>query len=407
MNYFLLLLILIMAAGGYFEYTQLDQHIQDSDKSLTDANTQLAKLKETNDKLTKENEALKTGAESTNKSNVEGAAPTTEDMAAATDPDPALSAQLMKGIVTITGDRTSGIGFLVKTDGGLFVFTNLHLLANNPNLKMSTADNAPLTMTGLMGATDRDLAKIAVQDGAFSVIPLCVDVGSVQPGDEIMTVSAKPGVTHRAKVGGISAEQIIFASGPQQAVGGPIYHKKSGTVIGVVAPPPPAPIPLYFERGNLQARLNGPEPVTTYNGLRIDTVTKWEPYDAKLFQDQMTFLENFHTQSTQLDSFINGVGRNAGSLLWRKNQKILDAAQRFDSMFKSADDGQKVANLRDLVFALGSVADQNYAAVQEPGNFYSFYQPRAKNEADYRKALKAQVDAYASTPNRMNLVPKP
>jgi len=61
--------------------------------------------------------------------------------ATATTPSPAPSVKLTddqeRAVVLITGDNAEGTGFLVKMPDGPAVVTNIHVISNNPNLKVT------------------------------------------------------------------------------------------------------------------------------------------------------------------------------------------------------------------------------------------------------------------------------
>jgi hypothetical protein len=45
-------------------------------------------------------------------------------------------------------------------------------------------------------------------------------------------------------------------------------------------------------------------------------------------------------------------------------------------------------------------------AIQQPDNFYSFDQQRAKDEIAYRKALKKELDNLSSNVSQMSSMPR-
>ena len=49
---------------------------------------------------------------------------------------------------------------------------------------------------------------------------------------------------------------------------------------------------------------------------------------------------------------------------------------------------------RQWLFTLTNLADTDVAAIQASGNFYGVEQERAREEFDYRKALKKELDSF-------------
>ena len=145
-----------------------------------------------------------------------------------------------RAVVVIKGDNAEGTGFLVKTATGPMIITNQHVLEANPHLQITTSDGQTVKYLGLQGASDRDLAMIPIVDNGYSYLELATDVGNtVQVGDEVMT----PGNSEGGDVL-LNTDGHVVALGPQKVEisnpiyhgnsGGPIFHVKSGKVIGVV-----------------------------------------------------------------------------------------------------------------------------------------------------------------------------
>ena len=86
-------------------------------------------------------------------------------------PTPAAPAPIVKltddqtrAVVLIKGDKGEGTGFLVKMADGPVVVTNIHVIANNPNLKITTNTGAVIPMLSAKGASDRDLAQLSREE---------------------------------------------------------------------------------------------------------------------------------------------------------------------------------------------------------------------------------------------------
>jgi S1-C subfamily serine protease len=83
----------------------------------------------------------------------------------------ALTTDQARAVVLIKGDNSEGTGFLVKTADGPTVVTNLHVISDNPNLKITTNTGQQITVLSLKGASDRDLAMFAIKDQNYSYLP--------------------------------------------------------------------------------------------------------------------------------------------------------------------------------------------------------------------------------------------
>ena len=145
-----------------------------------------------------------------------------------------------RAVVLIKGDNAEGTGFLVKMPDGPVVLTNIHVISSNPNLKITTSTGVPITIVSYKGATDRDLVMIAIKDGDFKYLDLATDISaSVQPGDEVITPGNSEGgevmLNTDGKILGIGPDRIEFDNPIYHGnSGGPVFHVKSGKVIGIV-----------------------------------------------------------------------------------------------------------------------------------------------------------------------------
>ena len=337
-------------------------------------------------------------------------APTTNAAPATPAPPPDLTEDQARAIVLIKGDVSEGTGFLVKTPDGPAVITNQHVLAANTNLKITTTSGVQVKVTGLKGASDRDLAMLGIKDDHYSYLDLATDIkDTVQPGDETIAPGNSEGgevmLNTRGMVLGIGPEKIEFSNPVYHGnSGGPVFHTKSAKVIAVVTQgtkvmPTDDLDKASFENKN--SAIIGP---IRYFGLRADTVPAWDVYDWNTFITQTTFLKNFHELSRCLDSFMNGARyekahlASAGdsgppnSQYFTRSEKIVGIRDNVHSLAADADNSQNLEAWRQLVMDLEGVADSDMDAIQNPANFYSFNEIRAQQEIKYRKALRDQIE---------------
>jgi S1-C subfamily serine protease len=332
-----------------------------------------------------------------------------------------------RAIVLIKGDNAEGTGFLIKTPDGPAVLTNIHVIANNPNLKITTNTGAFVTVLSMKGASDRDLALLAVQDAGYSYLEMVSDISrTVQVGDVVITPGNSQGsatvVNATGKVLGIGPEEIDFDNPIRNRTnsGGPVFHVKSGKVLGVVTSAMKMESSDDLDKASFASRNSAISSSIRYFGLRVDTVSAWVPIDSRRFQIETIFLDQFHEQSRRLDAYVNtrnsnqpayppgGFYRRANDVVSRiylSDEKIMRANASFIQQASGGDAAQRAEALRGLLFDLQCVADLNMDQIQDPANFYSFDQERARDELAYRKALKDELDAIAGDPDRLNALP--
>jgi S1-C subfamily serine protease len=324
-----------------------------------------------------------------------------------------LTTDQARAVVLIKGDNVEGTGFLVKTADGPVVVTNIHVISNNPNLKITTNTGTTITILSYKGATDRDMAMIAIKDGNYSYLTLATDIsGTVQPGDEVITPGNSEGgevmLNTDGKVLGIGPNRVEFDNPVYHGnSGGPIFHVKSGKVIGLVTEAVKVDVSDELDKASFANRNSAIGHSMRYFGLRLDTVGNWESYDWRRFQNETAFLDQFDKRNRCLDCYLNAPDDNKPEdTLWLDDDKIKKANSSFFSQTSGADISQQMDAARQWLSDMYGVANTDMDAIQEPKNFYAFGQLRAKDAIAYRKALKAELDTRSDNISQLAGMPR-
>jgi hypothetical protein len=359
-------------------------------------------------------------------------APTAGTTPATSQPQPLSSSTTLtedqaRAIVLIKGDNEEGTGFLVKTPDGPVVVTNIHVISNNPNVKITSNMGAPITILSYKGATDRDLAMIAIKDGDFKYLTLATDVsGTAQAGDPVVTPGNSEGgevmLDTEGKVLGVGPDRIEFDNPVYHGnSGGPVIHLASGKVIGVVTQAVKVDVTNELDKASFGSPNSAIRHAIRYFGLRLDTVPKWEPYDWNRLQTETAFLDQFETRSRALDSYLNtpapkekkakknkpeNINDDQDATLWEGDKQIVTANNNFYDQASGADTSQQMDATRALYGEIRDIAGTDMDAIQNPNNFYSFDQQRAKDASAYRKALLTELDTIGNNVSRMGSLPR-
>jgi hypothetical protein len=331
----------------------------------------------------------------------------------------ALTTDQERAVVLITGDKGEGTGFMIRTPDGPMVVTNIHVIANNPNLKITTNTGALVTTLSAKAASDRDLVLLAIQDANYSYLDVSTDISrTVQPGDEVITPGNSEGgevmLNTAGKILGIGPERIEFDNPIYHGnSGGPVFHLKSGKVLGVVTEAMKVVNADDLDKTSFASRNSAIGGMMRYFGLRLDTVTAWVPIDWQRFQNESAFLDDFHLDSRCLDSYINGSNDNGDDQdggdtanLYRSNAKIMKANDNYLEQATGSDTSQRIQSLQGLIFDLKDLADDRVDQIENPNNFYSFDEKRAQEELAYRKALKKELDSVGDDISRLRQLPR-
>ncbi len=329
---------------------------------------------------------------------------------AATPATDGIPEALAQAVVLVKGDIGEGTGFLVKTADGPMVVTNQHVVRANANLKILTTTGAQIKTLGLKGASDRDLMMFKIMDDHYTYFDLATDVSSVaETGDTVITPGNSEGgevmLNTKGTVLGIGPERIEFSNPIYHGnSGGPVYHVKSGKVLGVVTQAMKVDTSNDIDKASFENKGSAISGAMRYFGFRLDNVPKWEAYDWNRFLNETTFLRNFHDQSRCLDSFMNGARYEKARVTstdeygppnaryYLRNEKIATAQDNFHKFSTDADNSQRLDAWRELIMNLQGLAKQDVDAIQDPSNFYSFDQLVAAEEIKYRKALQTEIE---------------
>ena len=320
-----------------------------------------------------------------------------------------------RAVVLISGDNGGGTGFLIKTADGPAVVTNLHVISNNPNLKILTKAGEQIPMLSAKGASDRDLALLSIQDNHYSYLQMSPHpADEAQVDDEVITPGNSEG-------GGVVLDTVgkILGIGPQRIEfdnpiyhgnsGGPILDTKTGRVVGVATEGVKVDVGDDLDKASFASRNSAITGSVRYFGLRLDTVPEWVPIDWNRFQLETSFLDQFHLESRNLDAYLNPpsddeVAKNpdVDSKPYMNDKKIMQAHSNYVRQASGNDSPQQLQAFKELLFELTSIADTDASSMLDMHNFYSFDQARAKDEAAYRAQLKSELDTMGSDISRMN-----
>ena len=345
-----------------------------------------------------------------------------------------------RAVVLIKGDKAEGTGFLVKSKDGPVVITNQHVLANNPNIKIMTSTGAAVEIVSYRGATDRDLAMIAVKDAGFSYLTLATDVTAVTPGDQVITPGNSEGgevmLNTTGKVLGIGPDRIEIDNPVYHGnSGGPVFDTKTGKVIGVVTGAVKVDTSDALDKASFASRNSAIQGSMRYFGLRVDNVPQWEDIDWNGFLSETTFLDKFDQRSRCLDSYLNSTSTSsdqqpapkkkkkkkqqkkpepapteedaAAANLWLQDPTLVQANQQFqDQAAGNVDIAQKLDAIRELLGSIVDAANADVATIQDTNHFYSYDRKLAKDELAYRQALQKELDGIGSNVDRLGTLPR-
>ena len=167
--------------------------------------------------------------------------PTSPGVSASPSTAGKLTEDQARAVVLIKGDNAEGTGFMIKTPDGPAVVTNIHVIANNPNLKITTNTGALVTVLSHEGrvrprprhAGHSGCRLQLSRDGARTSARSCSP--ATRSSRPATARAAKSCSTPPARCSAIGPERIEIDNPIYHGnSGGPVFHTKSGKVLGVV-----------------------------------------------------------------------------------------------------------------------------------------------------------------------------
>jgi hypothetical protein len=196
----------------------------------------------------------------------------------------------------------------------VYVVAHLRLVADNPNLQITTLAGAPVKIHSMKAASDRNLVLIAVQDDNFKCLaaPTGTDTPPALSDYVLVPVLGQTDLT-AARVGRIvnlGPQRIDFDGGVRvTSNSAPVIHVASGKVLGIVTTERGVDLTETTAKAWQDNPVPGEERLSPYFGLLLTNVPGWEPLDLAKFESESALLKDFHNTTRCLDSYLNGYRR--------------------------------------------------------------------------------------------------
>ncbi len=336
-------------------------------------------------------------------------------------PAPVLSPDQVNALVTIKGDHLQGNGFFLRRADGVYVVAHLRLLADNPNLQITTIGGAPVKILSMLTASDRNIALIAVQDDHFTCLPALADSDAPPALNDnvIIPVFGQTDLT-AAKVGriiNVGPQRIDFDAGANVSSNcAPVINAASGKVLAIVTAEKGVDLTETTAKAWPENPVPGAENIAPYFGLLLNNVPKWEPLDPAAFDRESKVLKDFHNTTRCLDSYLNGARRPKeqpaaspygppDSRTYKSNAQIVAAS---DTFRKQADtdqgeptDDQTMDAGRELLDDLQTIARTDVDQLQAMSPAYGINRRRVEEELTYRKAIQTELSSFGDNITRL------
>ena len=377
MKYFAIVLLLIAVGMLAFDDQQQRSKMNEIQKALTDAQDATNQATTNANKLTNQVDLMKQQVKTLQAQKdaldkrIAAATPTPAPAPVATPP-PIAAATVPPGppletgftptklvedysnaLAIIEGRNAVGSGFVCNVGGKNYVFTNAHVLCDNPAFKVTSIKGTVYNVGASAVAVGRDMVKLEVT-GADKAFDAADNVNAIAKIGDAVTVlgnSEGAGVVKpvEGKIVGIGPDLVeVDAQFVKGNSGSPIIHEATGKVIGIAT--------YLIEHKVDQAQGGGVQTEVRRFGYRIDGVKQWQAINWQTFYAQSAQLTAMETLS---DDFIKMFGDTNNNLNFDPTSYSSPALQRsirsFLQSIREGGSNMSVADKKSLV--QGFIAD--------------------------------------------------
>ncbi|MCX6874973.1 MAG: serine protease [Verrucomicrobia bacterium] len=207
--------------------------------------------------------------------------------------DPAKEAKITTALATIVGDKSTGTGFVVATEGKVFLYTAAHVIAGNGRLSISNSVGLKFTKFGnLEVAEGANFVRLELLDAAGAPALQLADADTKVTAETNVTGLGTDGnsgtvTSERGNPSGQSDESISVDSlSLMGKSGGPLLESATGKVLAVITNPA------------AEQRVLWADPTTTgqipYRACRVNRKVQWKSVPIGTFLAEARKIAEFN-----------------------------------------------------------------------------------------------------------------
>lgn len=291
----------------------------------------------------------------------------------------------------VQGEGGAGSAFVCMMQGKRMLFTNQHVIRENPALKFTLLNQTQVKLGAARAAVGHDLMVFDIAD-PLPALEADIDfAANVQVGDEVLVVGNTEGQgvikPLPGQVVGIGPNLVEISSQfmPGNS-GSPILHVKSGRVIGIAT---------YAIIRSVDSLTGARNPSVRRFGFRLDSVQQWQPVNWQLYQAEAAATTKVSQFSTALVALLRDL--KSGQFLPSKHTDTrLKPAMSFLQPLMAGGNKNKADIARAMQNFMGELKNVSLRDVEalKPQLRYDFFQRELGEEIKFRTELsKALGDA--------------
>ncbi|MCX7848102.1 MAG: serine protease [bacterium] len=250
-----------------------------------------------------------------------------------------LSEEILGCIVTITGSRGAGTGFIATDGVSTCLYSNIHVLMGNSGMRFANHRGETFQPVAIEAASDRDVVRLKLRQVPKQCLAIAtprslnvpVAVCGNAEGEEVMRVIS-------GKIVGVGPLKVETDAQFVRGHSGSPILTCDGKVLGIAT---------YVKRGNPDwVSTNTPFAVTRRFGFRVDNVKNWVKVDQRWFVAESGWLREREEKLTQLSQLLDAW---ADDPYWQLlPEETADAVHRGVSDWVRAHNQVVAANRRRL-----------------------------------------------------------
>lgn len=336
--------------------------------------------------------------------------------------DPSKQTAFTDAMATITGDTTSGIGFVVEDGGKHYLYTTAATLTGNSRLAVAAATGVKFTKFGnLETAEGCNFVRLELLEAAeVPALKLAPSAATASPETKLCALGMTP------TTGSVSGEMLTaFGQGNENIdldpnaianrIGGPVIDTATGKVMAIITSTSVVVEDLWATPT--------PSESPQVAASRINRDLTWQPYPIAAFLanskrihdfDRYTKLVNAFAAMTPTPDglgFTNQLGDNQtirSVLTELKAVPVVVEAATLDAQMAAKKTRLGESDLKRRITSMfSSVASQSKAnaATFDPAKFSTFHQKTAERSLAWRKEAMEKLESTASGLAELELKP--
>lgn len=222
-------------------------------------------------------------------------------------------------LVFVEDKGGAGSGFVCDFAGKKFVFTNQHVLAGHPGVRLTLLDQAQIKVGQAAAAVGHDIMSLQLLSDTKAMKMMTEVEKKASIGDDVVVLGNPEGARvikpFTGKLVGIGPNLVeVTAEFVPGNSGSPIIHLKSGEVIGIAT---------YLTTRDMDGLSGRAVPKIRRFGYRLDSVKQWQPVVWPAYNEEYATIERIKGRTHDLAALIREMARTGGVNAARHNNPAI------------------------------------------------------------------------------------